>query len=50
MQLVNLYGDMASTVLVVTPTNYSAVIKVNYPDYLNYATVLVPGPFLSDTI
>jgi len=50
MQIINLYGDMANTVIAITSTNYAAVIKVNYADYPNYATVLVPGPFKSDTI
>jgi hypothetical protein len=36
-----------TTIVNVVSTNASAVIKVNLPDYPNYATILVPGPFLS---
>jgi hypothetical protein len=37
-----------TTIINVVATNASAIIKVNLIDYPNYATVLVPGPFLSN--
>jgi hypothetical protein len=50
MDITNPYGGDFNKILRLVPTNYSARIKVNLPDYPNYATVNVPGPFLSDDV
>jgi hypothetical protein len=48
MEILNPYGSDFDKIVRIAPTRYSARIKVNLPNQSNYATVDVPGPFLTD--